>query len=69
MPKLERVTKMSEAISKRKIPYCPLLSAGASDCRICLQENCAWWVASTKTCVAYVIAHNNILDIKQKQGR
>lgn len=55
--------------NKKKIPYCPMLSAGASDLRICLQENCAWWTASTKTCVAYVIAHNNILDIKQKQGK
>lgn len=55
--------------NKRKIPVCPMLSAGASEYRICLQENCAWWVSSTKTCVAYVIAHNNILDIKKKQGK
>ncbi|MBR6298143.1 MAG: hypothetical protein IKR34_02745 [Candidatus Gastranaerophilales bacterium] len=56
-------------ISKKKIPFCPLLSAGAPDSRICLQENCAWWIASTKTCSVYVIAHNNVLDIKSKQGK
>ena len=54
---------------KRKIPFCPISLANPHGSHICLQENCAWWVASTKTCVAYVIAHNNILDIKQKQGK
>lgn len=57
------------ATNKKKIPFCPLLSAGGNDCRVCLQEGCAWYVASTKTCVAYVIGHNNILDIKAKQGK
>ena len=56
-------------INKKKIPFCPLLSAGADDAKICLQENCAWWMPSTKTCAAYIIAHNNILDIKAKQGK
>ena len=60
---------MSEpVINRKRIPFCPLLSANG-DLRICLQEKCAWWVASTKTCMAYVIAHNNVLDIKQKQGK
>ncbi len=56
-------------INKKKIPYCPLLSAGTDDPKICLQENCAWWMASTKTCATYIIGHNNILDIKAKQGK
>ena len=60
---------MSESVSRKRIPYCPLLSSGNEGLRICLQENCAWWTASTKTCVANVIAHNNVLDIKQKQGK
>ena len=60
---------MSESVNRKKIPYCPMLSAGAADLRICLQEKCAWWTSSTKCCVAYVIVHNNILDIKQKQGK
>lgn len=60
---------MSENI-KKKIPFCPLLSAGmVDDTRICLQEGCAWYVTSSKTCAMYVIAHNNILDIKAKQGK
>ena len=60
---------MSEPIINRKrIQFCPLLSS-SGELRICLQEKCAWWVAITKTCMAYVIAHNNVLDIKQKQGK
>lgn len=59
---------MTEAI-KRKITYCPLLSAGSTDLKVCLQESCAWWVTGTKTCAAYVVAHNNMLDIRAKQGK
>ncbi|MBQ8635957.1 hypothetical protein IJ425_07380 [bacterium] len=60
---------MSEStVNRKKIPFCPLLS-GSGDLRICLQEKCAWWVSSTKTCMAYVVAHNNVLEIKQKQGK
>ena len=59
----------TNSTSKRKIPVCPLLSAGGSIDRICLQENCAWYMQSTKTCVAYVIGHNSVLDIKAKQGK
>ena len=57
------------ATNKKKIPYCPLLSAGGDDIKVCVQENCAWYVASTKTCVAYVIGHNTVLEIKAKQGK
>ena len=55
-------------VNRKRIPFCPMISQGG-ELRICLQEKCAWWVASTKTCVAYVVAHNNILDIKNKQGK
>jgi len=54
---------------KKKIPYCPLLSAGTNDYKICTQEDCAWFLGATKTCALYVIAHNNMLEIKQKQGK
>lgn len=54
---------------KAKIPVCPLMSAGQTITIVCLQEKCAWYMASTKTCAAYVIAHNNVLEIKQKQGK
>jgi len=57
------------AVNKKRIPYCPLLSAGTDDLRVCVQENCAWYVANTKTCVAYVIGHNTVLEIKAKQGK
>lgn len=55
--------------AKKRTPYCPLLSAGNTDYRVCLKEDCAWYMTSTKTCMAYVIAHNNILEIKAKQGK
>ncbi len=60
---------MSAEINRKKIPYCPLMSAGNQDCRVCLQESCAWYVHSARSCAAYVIAHNNLLDIKSKQGK
>ena len=61
---------MSEPISRKKIPFCPMLSCGANgNLQICLQEKCAWWMSSTKSCAMFVVAHNNILDIKSKQGK
>ena len=57
------------AETKRRIPYCPLLSASTDDCKVCLQENCAWYMANTKTCAIYVMGHNNVLEIKAKQGK
>ena len=57
------------ASAKKKIPFCPLLSMGGYDNRICLQEKCAWYVQSTKNCAAYVVAHNCVLEIKNKQGK
>ena len=61
---------MSEAVNRKRIPFCPMLSAGNDgNMQICLQEKCAWWMSNTKTCAVYVIAHNNVLEIKLKQGR
>lgn len=57
---------MTESL-KKKIPVCPLLSAGTHDCKICLQEKCGWYVTNTKTCAVYLAGHNFMLDIKEKQ--
>ena len=54
---------------KKKIPVCPMSMGNPSGEHICLQENCAWYMMNTKTCAMYVIAHNNVLEIKQKQGK
>lgn len=54
---------------RKKIPYCPLLSAGCDSLKVCLQESCAWYTPATKSCVAFVVGHNNVLEIKQKQGK
>lgn len=53
----------------KKIPICPMLSMGCEQYKICVQENCAWYSMSTKTCIANVFAHDAILNIKQKQGK
>ncbi len=60
---------MTAEVNRKKIPYCPLMSAGSLDPKVCLQESCAWYVHSARSCAAYVIAHNNLLDIKSKQGK
>ncbi len=54
---------------KKKIPFCPMSMSNPNGNQICLQENCAWWMANTKTCAVYVVGHNNVLEIKQKQGK
>ena len=59
---------MAENI-KRKTPFCPMLSSGGKDLRICLKDDCAWYMPSTKTCAMYVIGHSNVLKIKAKQGK
>ena len=53
--------------NKRKIPVCPLLSAGSNDNRICMQENCAWYLKNYKICSVYMMAHNSMLDVQAKQ--
>lgn len=50
------------------IPICPLMSAGKDVTQICVQEKCAWYIASLKTCSMYIMAHNALLDVKAKQG-
>lgn len=47
---------------------CPLMSAGQERSIICLQEDCAWYMKSYKTCSVYILAHNAALDIKKKQS-
>ncbi len=51
-----------------KIPICPLLSAGNESNLVCTQENCAWYINSYKLCSVYLLAHNAVLDIKEKQN-
>lgn len=52
-----------------KIPICPLMSAGNKITIVCEQENCAWYMKNYKICSVYLIAHNALLDIKEKQDR
>lgn len=49
------------------IPICPLMSAGNDIDRVCLEENCAWYMKNNKSCSVYILAYNAVLDIKKKQ--
>ncbi len=52
-----------------KIPICPLMSAGNEISIVCEQENCAWYMKNYKQCSVYLLAHNAVLDIKEKQSK
>ena len=52
-----------------RIPICPLMSAGNDIQVVCSQERCAWYMKNYKTCSVYLLAHNAVLDIKEKQGK
>ncbi len=54
-------------MAKNFIPMCPLLSAGLEKEKLCKQENCAWYMPSSKTCAVYVVAHDALLNIRDKQ--
>ncbi|MFH0702021.1 MAG: hypothetical protein V2B14_00580 [bacterium] len=49
-------------------PICPLMSAGNEIPQICVEETCAWYMKSYKTCAVYVLSHNAALEIKKKQA-
>jgi len=50
------------------IPLCPLSFAGQEIAHVCVEENCAWYLKSYKTCSVYVLAHNAALEIRKKQN-
>lgn len=56
-------------MSKKSIPICPLMTKGDEKPTICMQEYCAWYIQSLKTCGVYVLAHNALLDVKAKQAK
>ena len=45
------------------------MSAGNDIQIVCSQERCAWYMKSYKTCSVYLLAHNAVLDIKEKQAK
>lgn len=51
----------------KEIPLCPVMSAGAEFDRVCTQERCAWYLPNIKKCSLFVIAHNSLLDMIEKQ--
>ena len=53
---------------KNKIPVCPLLSIGSESPMVCIQEECAWYMANLKKCGAYLIAHTAMLEVTKKQA-
>ena len=53
----------------KPIPSCPLMSAGNDIAVVCIQEKCAWYMASLKMCAVYILAHNALIDVKAKQAK
>ena len=59
-------------VDKRKdrkggIPACPIMSINQPSEVLCIQDCCAWYSKSYKTCSVFLIGHNAALDIKSKQ--
>ena len=46
---------------------CPLMTAGQEVPINCLEDGCAWYYKSFKTCSMYLVAHSCALDVKKKQ--
>ena len=48
---------------------CPLLSANSEYNKMCVQDRCAWYMKSTRTCAVAVMAHESVLRIKDIQAK
>lgn len=46
---------------------CPLLSANSEYNKMCVQDRCAWYLKSARTCSMAVLAHESVLNIKTIQ--
>ena len=46
---------------------CPLLSTNSEYNKMCVQERCAWYMKSTRTCAVAVMAHESVMKIKDLQ--
>ena len=58
------------AINKPQNPAlltCPLLSANSEYNKMCVQDRCAWYMKSTRTCAVAVLAHESVMRIKTLQ--
>ena len=48
---------------------CPLLSANSEYNKMCVQDRCAWYMKSTRTCAVAVMAHESVMKIKDLQSK
>ena len=46
---------------------CPLLSANCEYSKMCVQDRCAWYLKSARTCAIAVLGHESIMNIKTMQ--
>lgn len=53
---------------QKEIPYCPLMSVGATVDMVCTLERCAWYIPSVKKCSIYLMAYNALLEANAKQA-
>ncbi|MBQ9375148.1 MAG: hypothetical protein IJU04_02260 [Ruminococcus sp.] len=51
----------------KDIPFCPLMTAGCEIDKVCTLDRCAWYISSIKKCAIYLLGHNALVDITQKQ--
>lgn len=56
-------------MAKNELQVCPLMSVGAQTDMVCVQERCAWYIASTKKCSMYVMGYNALLEAGAKQAK
>jgi hypothetical protein len=49
-------------------PICPLLSDSGSTC-LCVEEQCAFYLAQTKKCAVAVMGLNALMQAQQMQPR
>ena len=52
---------------QKEIPYCPLMSVGATVDMVCTLERCAWYIANVKKCSMYLLGYNALISANTKQ--
>ena len=48
---------------------CPLLSANCEYNKMCVQDRCAWFIKSARTCSMAILGHESIMKIKAMQEK
>jgi hypothetical protein len=49
------------------VPICPVLSASKATPELCIEDNCAFFIAPVKKCALYVLGHKSAIEIQGLQ--